>query len=78
MVPCVETVTVFVKVMTISDGPSFRAEFAWFTFLLFEVFFLGRLETQHLKFWKPDKAFLFSSFLVPSSFVLLRDIKATK
>ena len=24
MVPCVETVTVFVKVMTISDGPSFK------------------------------------------------------
>lgn len=76
MVPCVETVTVFVKVMTILDGPNFKQNLHGL--LLFEVCFLRRLETQHLKFWKPDKAFLFSSFPVPSSFALLRDIKATK
>lgn len=47
VVACVRTVTVFVKVMIISMG-KVLAEFMWFTFLLFEVFFLIRLEIQHL------------------------------
>lgn len=68
MVPCVETVTVFVKVMTISDGPSFKAEFAWFTFLLFEVFLSWKTRNPTSKVLETRQSI--SVFQLPGSIFL--------
>lgn len=79
MVTCVGTVTVFVKVAVISDGQIFsNICMAYFpSFRGFLSHNTGNPTSN--SFLKPDKAFLLSSFLVPSfSFALSHGIKATK
>lgn len=79
MVTCVGTVTVFVKVMVISDGQSF-SNICMVCFPPFRGILSDNTGNPTSKsFLKPDKAFLLSSFLVPSfSSALLHGIKATK
>lgn len=73
----VRTITVFVKVMIISDGQSFsKICMVYFPFFFFFKGFLSnqtgnRVSKEFLL--KPDKTFLFSDFLIPSfSFALTR------
>lgn len=79
VVACVRTVTLFVKVTIISDGQSFSRIYVVY-FPSFWGFLSNKTGNPTSKqFLKPDNAFLFSSFLVPSSwFAPSQGIKATK